>query len=90
MAAVFASPRRRRLLRWVLALTLAGLLGYVAVALISGFADGASAIADADPGWLLVAVAVEAVALPPPHRPAAAPHRARTSSSGGAAPSASP
>ena len=62
MAAVAPCPRRRRLLRWVLALALAGLLGYVAVALISGFADGASAIADADPGWLLVAVAVEAVA----------------------------
>lgn len=62
MADALATPRRRRLLRWVLALTLAGLLAYVAVALISGFADGASAIADADPGWLLVAVAVEAVA----------------------------
>jgi uncharacterized protein (TIRG00374 family) len=62
MAAALASPRRRRLLRWVLALALAGLLGYVAVALISGFADGASAIADADPAWLVVALAVEAVA----------------------------
>ena len=62
MAVALDPPRRRRVLRWVLALGLAGLLGYVAVALISGFADGASAIADADPGWLLVAIAVEAVA----------------------------
>ena len=62
MAVALDPPRHRRVLRWVLALGLAGLLGYVAVALISGFADGASAIADADPGWLLVAVAVEAVA----------------------------
>jgi len=62
MVVAIASPRRRRLLRWVLALGLAGLLGYVAVALVAGFADGAAAIGDADPGWLAVAVAVEVVA----------------------------
>ena len=57
-----ARHRRARTLRWVLALALAGLLGYVAVALVSGFSDGAAAMAAANPAWLAVAVAVEAVA----------------------------
>ena len=51
--------RRRRLLRWGLALALAGLVAFVAVSVAAGFADGAEALGRTNPAWLGAAVLAE-------------------------------
>jgi uncharacterized protein (TIRG00374 family) len=51
--------RRRRLLRWGLALALAGLVAFVAVSVAAGLAGGASALGRADLAWLGAAMLAE-------------------------------
>src|SRR5260370_1279686 len=49
-------PRRRQAWRWALGLTLVVLVTYVAVSLVDGLTNGASALVSANPTWPVVAL----------------------------------
>jgi uncharacterized protein (TIRG00374 family) len=53
-------PTRR--LRALLGVVMGALLAYVAISVVNGFANGASEIQQADPGWLLAALGAEVAA----------------------------
>lgn len=59
---VDAHRRLTRRLRGLLGVVLVGLLAYVAVSVVDGFANGADAIQQADPLWLMAALLAEVAA----------------------------